>query len=64
MLNNQKMGAQSFEKEKRNLEQFKKCLSSNKNIMLNFTTFIHNSQFNVISDLANLDLLKFLTSDY
>lgn len=58
------MGAQSFEKEKRNLEQFKKCLSSNKNIMLNFATFIHGSQFNIISDLADLDLLKFLTGDY
>jgi serine/threonine protein kinase len=64
VLNNQKMGAQSFEKEKRNLEQFKKCLSLNKNIMLNFATFIHGSQFNIISDLADLDLLKFLTGDY
>jgi serine/threonine protein kinase len=54
----------SFETERRNLEQFKECLSGNQNIMLSFATFIHGSEFNIISPLADFDLAIFLYGKY
>lgn len=56
--------SRSFQTENFNLEQFKKSLSTNKNIMMSFATFEHGSQFNIISPLANLDLHTFLHAEY
>lgn len=59
-----KKGSKSFQTENFNLEQFKKSLSKNENIMMSFATFVHGSQVNIISPLANLDLHAFLHGEY
>ena len=64
VIESTKIGDKSFQTERRNLEQFKKCLSKNANIMLSFATFVHGSQFNIIFRLADLDLNNFLYGSY
>lgn len=64
VIESTKPGTKSFLTEKRNLEQFKDCLSKNDNIMMSFATFVHGSQFNIILPLANLDLHDFLYGNY
>ncbi len=64
VIDSTKLGTKSFNTERRNLEQFKGCLSKNDNIMMSFSTFVHGSQFNIISPLADLDLHDFLYGNY
>ena len=64
VIESNKIGDKSFQTERQNLEHFKDCLSKNGNIMLSFATFVHGSHFNIISELADLDLHKFLYGTY
>ena len=64
VIESNKIGDKSFQTERQNLEHFKDCLSKHGNIMLSFATFVHGSQFNIISQLADLDLHKFLYGIY
>lgn len=64
VINIDDKGSKSFQTEKFNLEQFKKSLSKNENIMMSFATFEHGSQFNIISPFADLDLHTFLGGQY
>jgi serine/threonine protein kinase len=50
--------------EHRNLKAFKQCLDRNTNIMLSYTAFAHDSNFIIISPLADLDLYKFFKGSY
>lgn len=58
------ISSKNFVAEQEALTSFKQCLKSNANIMLSFTTYIHNSCFNIILPLADLDLRHFLHSNY
>ena len=64
VIESNKVGDRIFQTERQNLEHFKDCLSRNDNIMLSFATFVHGSHFNIISQLADLDLHKFLYGNY
>lgn len=64
VIESTKLGTKSFYTERHNLQQFKDCLSKNDNIMMSFATFVHGSQFNIISPLADLDLHGFLYGQY
>ena len=64
VIESTKIGYKSFQTERKNLEQFKNCLSKNENIMMSFATFVHGSQFNIVYRLADLDLHEFLYGRY
>lgn len=49
-----------FISEHQNLQYLKSCLTKNENVMLSLATFTHGTDFVIISDLADLDLHKFL----
>ena len=54
----------SFEVEQKNLKAFKKCLNQNGNIIQSYTAFLHGSDFNIISPLADLDLHAYFEGSY
>src|SRR5450755_3403090 len=55
-------GQLNFDAEQRTLKQFKSCITDNKNIMQSFASFIHGTDFIILSPWANgRDLNLFLT---
>ena len=58
-------GKLNFDAEQRILQQFKSCITNNENIMQSFASFIHGSDFIILSPWADgRDLNLFLTKPH